>query len=42
MDSKNEANTASPALRAASPPPEDEAAAKAILEVLEGKVALVL
>ena len=42
MDSKNEADTASPALRAASPPPEDEAAAKAILEVLEGKVVLFL
>lgn len=35
MDPKNKADTVSPALRAASPPPEHEAAAKAILEVLE-------
>ena len=38
MDSTNKPKTTSPALRAGSAPPEDEAAAKAILEVLEGIV----
>lgn len=42
MDSTNKAETVRPAIRAASPPPGDEAAAKAILEVLEGTVATAL
>ena len=41
MDSTSKAEAASPALGAASPP-EDEAAAKAILKVLEGMVVVVL
>lgn len=36
MDSTKKSETTSPALRAASSPPEDEAAARAILEVIEG------
>jgi hypothetical protein len=39
MDSTNKAEAISPAPSAVSPPPGDEAAAKAILEVLEGMVA---
>jgi len=42
MDSANKVEATSPALSAASPPPEDEAAAKAILEVLEGMDVVVL
>lgn len=41
-DSTNKAEVISPALSAASLPPEDEAAAKAILEVLEGMFSLTL
>ena len=40
-DSTNKAEATSPALRASSPP-EDEAAAKAILEVLEGTIVVAL
>ena len=40
-DSTNKAEATSPALRASSPP-EDEAAAKAILEVLEGMIVVAL
>ena len=42
MDSTNEAEAISPAPSAVSLPPEDKAAAKAILEVLEGIFVTVL
>jgi len=42
MDPPSKGEATSPAVSAASPPPEDEAAAKAILEVLEGTFGYVL
>ena len=42
MDSANKAEATTPSLRTSTPPPEDEAAAKAIMEVLEGIFVLAL